>query len=54
MIAHIMGLPIEESVLQLVPAGAATMTLVAIASRTALDRIRRRPGADAEQSDDHN
>ena len=52
MIAHIVGLPVEESVLQLVPAGAAMMTLVAVASRNVLDRMRRRPGTDAEQSDD--
>ena len=54
MIAHIMGLPVEESVLQLVPAGAAMMTLVAVASRNALAHIRRRPGTDAKHSDDHN
>jgi hypothetical protein len=54
VIAHIMGLPVEESVLQLVPAGAAMMTVVAVASRKALDRIRRRPGTTAKQSDDHN
>ena len=52
VIAHIMGLPVEESVLQLVPAGAAMMTLVAVASQNALDRMRRRPGTDAKQSDD--
>ena len=52
MIAHIVGFPVEESVLQLVPAGAAMMTLVAVASRNALDRMRRRPGTDAKQSDD--
>jgi hypothetical protein len=49
-----MGLPVEESVLQLVPAGAAMMTLVAVFSRNALDRIRRQPYTDAKQSDDHN
>ena len=42
MIAHIMGIPIEESVLQLLPAGAAMMTAVAIAGRTGLGRLRRR------------
>jgi hypothetical protein len=47
VIAHIMGLPVEESVLQLLPAGAAMMTLVAVAGRNALDRIRRRPGSSA-------
>ncbi len=45
MIAHIMGIPIEESVLQLVPAGAATVTAVWIAARARLRRPRRRgPG----------
>ena len=53
VIAHIMGLPVEESVLQLVPAGAAMMTLVAVASRYALDHIRRRRGIDAKHSDEH-
>ena len=42
MIAHIMGIPIEESVVQLVPAGAAMITAVAIAGRTGLSRARRR------------
>ena len=42
MLAHIMGIPVEESVLQLVPAGAATVTAVAIASRTRLTRLLTR------------
>jgi len=42
IVAHVMGLPIEESVLQLAPAGAATMTAFAIAGRAALRRLRRR------------
>jgi hypothetical protein len=42
MLAHIMGLPIEESVLQLAPAGAVIVTAAAIAGRTTLDRLRRR------------
>ena len=42
MIAHIAGLPIEESVLQLAPAGAAMMTAVAFAGRAGLSRLRRR------------
>ena len=37
-----MGIPIEESVLQLVPAGAAMITAAAIAGRTGLGRLRRR------------
>ena len=42
MIAHIMGLPIEESVVQLAPFGAAMMSVVAIAARTKLNSLRRR------------
>ena len=42
IVAHIMGLPIEESVLQLAPAVAAMMTAVAIAGRAGLGRLRRR------------
>jgi hypothetical protein len=42
MLAHIMGIPVEESVLQLAPAGAAIVTAVAIAGRTTLGRLRRR------------
>jgi hypothetical protein len=41
VIAHVLGLPIEESVLQLAPAGAAIMTAVAMAGRTSLGRLRR-------------
>jgi predicted MFS family arabinose efflux permease len=42
IIAHIMGFPVEESVLQLVPAGAAMVTGVWIAGRTSLRRLQRR------------
>jgi hypothetical protein len=42
IVAHVMGLPIEESVLQLAPVGAATVTAVAIAGRASLGRLRRR------------
>ena len=42
MLAHIMGMPVEESVLQLAPAGAAIATAVAIAGRTTLYRLRPR------------
>jgi hypothetical protein len=42
IIGHIMGLPVEESVLQLVPAGAAMMTGVWVAGRTSLRRLRHR------------
>jgi hypothetical protein len=42
MLAHVMGIPIEESVLQLAPAGAAMVTAVAIVGRASLGRLRRR------------
>jgi hypothetical protein len=42
IVAHVMGIPIEESVLQLAPAGAAMVTAVAIAGRATLGRLRRR------------
>jgi hypothetical protein len=46
ILAHIMGLPLEESVLQVAPAGAAMVTAVAFTGRTQLrrlvDRLRRR------------
>ena len=44
MLAHIMGMPIEESVLQLAPAGAAMVTAVALVGRTGLGSLRRRLG----------
>jgi hypothetical protein len=37
--AHIHGLPIEESLLQLAPAGAATVTLAVLAARARLGRL---------------
>jgi len=39
--AHVMGIPIEESVLQLMPAGAVLAAAAGIAARTTLDRVRR-------------
>ena len=42
ILGHIMGLPIEESVVQLAPAGAVTVTAFAIAGRRLLTRLRRR------------
>ena len=42
IVAHVMGMPVEESVLQLAPAGAAMVTAVAIAGRASLGRLRRR------------
>ena len=41
IVAHISGAPIEESVLQLAPAGAAMVTAVAIVARVRLRRVRR-------------
>jgi uncharacterized membrane protein SpoIIM required for sporulation len=42
IVGHIMGIPVEESVLQLAPAGVAMVTAVAIAGRAGLGRLRRR------------
>ena len=46
IVAHVMGLPFEESVFQLAPAGAATVTVFALAGRATLEklwaRMRRR------------
>jgi hypothetical protein len=41
-VAHVHGIPIEEGVLQLVPAAAAIVTAVAVAGRTTLGRLRQR------------
>jgi len=41
IVAHVMGIPVEESVLQVVSAGAAIVTTAVIAGRTTLDRLRR-------------
>jgi hypothetical protein len=40
IVGHVLGLPVEESVVQLAPAGAAIVTALTIAARTALDRLR--------------
>jgi hypothetical protein len=42
IVAHINGIPVEESVLQLAPAGAAMLTAVAVAGRAHLARLRQR------------
>jgi hypothetical protein len=42
IVGHIMGIPVEESVVQLVPAGAAVVTVLALAGRASLGRLRRR------------
>jgi len=44
IVGHVMGLPIEESVLQLAPAAAAILVATTIAGRTALCRLRRSVG----------
>ena len=41
MIAHIGGIPVEESVLQLAPVGVVMATAVVAAGRTTLGRLRR-------------
>jgi hypothetical protein len=52
MLAHIMGIPVEEGVLQLVPAGAAMATAVWITCRTSLRQLRgRRPAGQILPSD---
>lgn len=39
ILAHIAGIPVEESVLQFVPAGAAMLAAIAIASRASLRQL---------------
>ena len=39
IVAHVMGLPVEESVVQLAPAGAATVAMIALAGRATLGRL---------------
>ena len=41
MVAHIFGIPVEESALQIASAGMATVTFVVIAARASLGRLRR-------------
>jgi hypothetical protein len=43
IIGHLAGIPVEESLVQLAPAGAVIATALAVAVRTTLDRLRR-PG----------
>ena len=42
MLAHIFGIPVEESVGQLAPAGAVTVTAVAVFGRASLGRLINR------------
>jgi len=55
IVAHIMGIPVEETALQFAPTGAAIVTAVAIAGRTGLGRLRRRlrhrDGSDAGEGE---
>ena len=48
IVAHVMGLPIEESILQLAPAGAAVVTALVVAGRTWLRRLHRRFRGESE------
>jgi hypothetical protein len=41
IVGHIMGLPVEETVLQFAGVGAVVVTGFAIGVRTTLDRLRR-------------
>jgi hypothetical protein len=41
IVAHVMGIPVEETVLQLVPMGVTVVTAVAIAGRALGVRFRR-------------
>jgi hypothetical protein len=48
ILAHIMGIPVEESILPLAPAGTAIITALVIVGRTRLRRLtaslrRRKP-----------
>ena len=42
IVAHVMGLPLEESIIQFAPAGVAVVTAVGLVGRTSLGRLRRR------------
>ena len=42
IVAHIMGIPVEETVLQFASGGVATMTVLAVTGRRLLLRMRRR------------
>ena len=42
IVGHIQGIPIEESLLQLAPAGAAMLTVALVAGRAGVDRLKRR------------
>jgi hypothetical protein len=41
IVAHVMGIPVEESILQLVPVGATVFTAIAVVGRALGVRLRR-------------
>ena len=42
IVGHVQGIPIEESLLQLAPAGVAMLTVAAVAGRAGVDLLKRR------------
>jgi hypothetical protein len=42
ILGHVFGIPVEETAVQLAPAGAATVAVIAIAGRTKLGQLQRR------------
>jgi hypothetical protein len=42
IVAHVMGIPVEETILQLIAVGASVVTAMAIAGRAHLSRLARR------------
>jgi hypothetical protein len=42
IVAHVLGIPVEESVLQVLPAGAAVAMALAVGVRARLGSLRRR------------
>jgi hypothetical protein len=42
IVAHILGIPVEETAGQLIPAGAVTVTAIVVIGRTKLGRLRSR------------
>ena len=42
IVAHIFGIPVEETAVQLVPVGAVTVTAIVVVGRTKLGRLLSR------------
>jgi hypothetical protein len=42
IVGHVAGFPVEETLIQFAPAGAALLTAVGLAVQTQLRRVRRR------------